>query len=87
MTAIPLEVLILQVTSRCSQVISVNFGEVAAGVSPRAYVQCGIKVGVRDSTGIFLSHQVRELARYCPSKIQGGDGVTHSKWESLCGKK
>ena len=71
MTAIPLEVLVPQVTSRCSQGIVVNFSHVAAGVSPRAYVQCGIKVGVGDSTGIFLSHQVREVARYCPSKIQG----------------
>ncbi len=61
MTAIPLEVLVPQVTSRCSQGIVVNFGQVTAGVSPRAQVQSWIEVGVRDSSGIFLSHQVREL--------------------------
>ncbi len=54
MTTIPLEVLIPQVASRCSQGIFVNFGEVAAGVSSRALVQSGIEVGVHDPKGIFI---------------------------------
>ena len=78
MTAIPLEVLVPQVTSRCSQGIVVNFGQVAAGVSPRAYVQCGIKVGVRDSTGIFCPIKFAIGRNIAQARFRGGGRVTRS---------
>ncbi len=79
MTAIPLEVLILQVTSSCSQDILVIFGEVAAGVSSGPCTGIGrMWDSSRSSTfymfqGIFPSDS-RSL-EYCPSRIQGGGGV------------
>ena len=50
---IPFEVCIPQVPSGCSQGIFVNVGKVAAGFSPRAYVGCGIQVGLCNPTSMF----------------------------------
>ncbi len=86
MTAIPLEVPVLQVTSSWSQDILVVFGEVVAGVSPGSCTGIGSMWDSRRSSiqkgSLFASHQVRQVQRYCPSRIEGG-GVAVTRQEAI----